>query len=291
MANITFDRALGGVEVLSSNVFYGLLSNSYTYRTSSRLTLTDGYMNYNFYGSGFTYDMNGNYIMGVTGGVVTRMTIAEPATGALAMDWTGLAISAPTFATYLITENWSALNSLLFNTSDTYNLTNGADAVRGFGGNDVMRGWGGNDRLIGDLGNDKLYGDSGADRLYGNSGADTLIGGSGVDTISGGTGADTFVFTFKGATNRDIITDFNAVDDRLQFENASFTALGTTTGALAASKFVSGTAALDSADRFIYQKSTGSLWYDADGNGAGAKVLVAELTDGTTLTAADIFII
>ena len=43
--------------------------------------------------------------------------------------------------------------------------------------------------------------------------------------------------------------------------------------------------------RILYNSSTGALFYDADGNGAGAAVRFASVTPGTTLTFADIFIV
>ena len=60
---------------------------------------------------------------------------------------------------------------------------------------------------------------------------------------------------------------------------------------LRAADFVLGTAAQDAADRVIYDRASGNLWYDADGSGRGAKVLVAELRDGTALGAGDIHIL
>lgn len=291
MATITVKRNLSGIDLTSSDDFNEVRFMDIVSRSSTRLSMGDSDSRINFYGTGLTYQMSGGEIVGITAGRVTSVTFTSASGATVFLNWTGLDLSAPTFFTYVMTQNWTALNAFLFGTGDTYNLTDGRDVARGGAGGDVMHGFGGNDVLYGDTGNDRLYGENGADKLYGSSGADTLIGGAGIDTLSGGSQADTFVFTVNGATNRDILSDFNAVDDRLQFENAVFTGLGATTGALAASRFVAGTAAADSGDRFIYQKSTGSLWYDADGSGAGAKVLVAELVDGTTLTAADIFII
>jgi Ca2+-binding RTX toxin-like protein len=290
MANITLNRGLPGFSMTSSNVFDDVETLEILTRTSTRLSLDDDGDRVSFIGSGIGYQMSGGNIVGITGGTVTGISITNANGGVSYVSWTGLSVSAKNLFTYAVTDNWTALNALLFNTGDTFRLTDRADQVRGFGGNDTMYGFGGNDRLFGDAGNDKLYGGNGADRLDGGTGADTLVGGAGVDTLAGGAGADVFLFTHLGAANRDIISDFKAVDDALQFDDAAFTAFAYT-GQLRAADFVQGTAAADRADRFIYQKSTGNLWYDADGSGAGAKVLVAELVDNTALTAADIFII
>jgi Ca2+-binding RTX toxin-like protein len=47
----------------------------------------------------------------------------------------------------------------------------------------------------------------------------------------------------------------------------------------------------DGDDRVIYNSSNGQLWYDADGNGAGARQLIATLEGIPALTASDITII
>ena len=290
MATLNFNRLLSGIGLQSSNEFDGILDAAIVSRSSTRLTLDDADGDYiTFVGTGISYQMSGNRIVGISG-TLNTVLLTNPSGSETYLTWSGLNTSAASFLTYVKNFNWTALNSLLFNTSDTYNLTNGRDVVRGFGGNDVMNGFNGNDRLFGDQGNDKLFGGIGTDSLNGGSGADRLVGGAGIDTLTGGAGADVFVFEEKGAANRDIITDFSAVDDALHFDNGPFNAFNYT-GQLRAANFTTGTAATDTSDRFIYQKSTGNLWYDADGSRGGAKVLVAELADGTTLTAADIFII
>ena len=290
MATLTFMRDLLGTRLLSAAIFDGLMQVPVTVRTSTQLTLADLDDRINFLGTGFGYLLDGEEILDVTSGTISRITLTGKNDTVTYLNWSGLNVSAPIFQDHLEAGNWAALSALVFNTADTYSLTDGRDLVRGYGGNDVMHGWNGADRLYGDKGNDKLWGDRGNDKLDGGAGADTLIGGAGLDTLTGGTGADVFAFVTAGATNRDILTDFNAAEDVLHFDNDAFTGLGYT-GQLRRADFVLGTAATGASDRFVYQKSSGSLWYDADGVGAGAKVLVAELVDGTALTAADIFIL
>ena len=110
----------------------------------------------------------------------------------------------------------------------------------------------------------------------------------------GGSGADSFVFNtaLNATTNTDTITDFAPVDDTLVLENAIFTQF-VATGAIPAGTFVAnaGGVAGDANDYLLYDANTGKLFYDADGNGAGAKVEFVTLVGIPALTAADFSII
>lgn len=143
----------------------------------------------------------------------------------------------------------------------------------------------GNDALIGSSGNDILNGYAGNDILKGNAGKDVLIGGA---------GKDSFVFNKALAGNMDTIKDFKPVDDTIKIDNAIFKALATT-GTLKAANFKASTTgnAADSSDFILYETDTGKLFYDADGNGAGAKVQFALLGTSThpAITAADFVVI
>jgi len=147
-----------------------------------------------------------------------------------------------------------------------------------------------NDTLTGDAGNNNLDGYAGNDTLNGNAGADLIRGGGGNDTLTGGPGMDTFRFDVpaNAASNLDTLTDFTPADDTIELENAVFAKL-TATGPLAAGNFSATGVATDADDYVVYDAAIGALYYDADGNGAGAAVQVASL--GTTvhpvITAAD----
>jgi Ca2+-binding RTX toxin-like protein len=128
--------------------------------------------------------------------------------------------------------------------------------------------------------------------ILGNAGINVLDGGLGADTLTGFGGADTFAFTTAlGGGNVDTITDFAHGTDRIALDDAIFGAGIGTPGSFNANAFVIGTAAGDADDRIIYDSATGQLFYDADGNGAGAAVLFATLQGAPTLSASDFQVI
>jgi Ca2+-binding RTX toxin-like protein len=146
------------------------------------------------------------------------------------------------------------------------------------------------DNVIVTLGNE-----DGLHRVDGMGGNDTIIGGVARDEMTGGAGNDVFVFTQvpePPSVRSDEVEDFASGVDRLQFDNNAFTQLGTAgnfTGGDA--RFASGaglTSGQDASDRLVYNTSTGDLFYDADGNGAGGSILVAHLTGAPALAATDI---
>jgi len=131
-----------------------------------------------------------------------------------------------------------------------------------------------------------ITGNGAANTLSGGAGHDTLDGGLGNDTLTGGTGADYFDFTsvLHGIRNVDAIMDFDRANDFIRLDNAVMAGLGTTTGALTATAFVSGAGrktAADAFDRVIYNTNTGDLYYDADGTGSSAAIKIAVLGTST----------
>lgn len=172
----------------------------------------------------------------------------------------------------------------------------GSSVIAGGAGNDQLIVFGGSgNTLSGGNGNDKLTGGIGSDDLNGGAGNDIIKGLAGNDILTGGVGSDTFVFNtvLDAATNTDVITDYNVINDTIQLENAVFTAL-TSTGVLQASAFAANATGLagDTSDRVVYETGTGKLYYDGDGNGASySGVHFATLTAGLALTANDFVVI
>ena len=147
--------------------------------------------------------------------------------------------------------------------------------------------------LLGNGGANLLSGLAGNDTLNGGAGTDTLIGGAGADTLTGGTGADTFVVDIlETAANRDAITDFAHLADHLAFARSAFAALASLPpGVLDQAQFALGAAATTAQQHLVYTQGTGSLYYDVDGAGGAAQILVATLTTKPVLSAADFLIL
>jgi Ca2+-binding RTX toxin-like protein len=136
-----------------------------------------------------------------------------------------------------------------------------------------------------------MTGNGAGNTVRGNNGSNVINGGGGRDDLIGLGGQDHFLFdsALNAATNVDRILDFNVADDTIRLENAVFTTLAA--GGLGAGQFVIGAAAQDANDRVIYNSSTGALFYDADGTGAGAAIQFATLSTGLALTAQDFLVV
>jgi T1SS-143 domain-containing protein len=186
---------------------------------------------------------------------------------------------------------------------DTLNGGNGHDYLNGGADDDQLNGDAGNDWLVGEGGNDTLNGGADNDTLLGGSGSDTLIGGAGNDVLHGGSGTDYFRF-YASNEGVDSILDFDRADDYIQIATAGFAGLGNGDfnwdKTLNSDRFYDATSANDAAtatvggdDRFIFHHGAGGsdpslLYYDPTGGGASDRILLAQLENGSDLTANDI---
>ncbi|HMI41468.1 MAG TPA: VCBS domain-containing protein, partial [Sphingomicrobium sp.] len=173
----------------------------------------------------------------------------------------------------------------------------GKDIFVGNNGNDTLSGGAGDDQLFGESNDDVLNGGAGNDLLDGGNNNDTLNGGLGNDILTGGTANDVFVFnTTLGATNIDTITDFDGNGDRIHLDDAIFVGITNVAGSLNTANFVANATGVagDANDFILYNTTTGDIYYDADGSGAGAKILFAHVTlplQGGSITNADFLVI
>ncbi len=137
-------------------------------------------------------------------------------------------------------------------------------------------------------GNYILRGNVVAQSVIGNDTANTLDGRAGNDTLTGRGGNDVFAFTtaLSGTDNVDQITDY-AAGDRIGLATDIFTGVAFDgSGIITQAGFLSvtsGNAATTADQRIIYNQTSGQVFYDADGSGASAAVLFAQITPGTAL--------
>lgn len=200
---------------------------------------------------------------------------------------------------------------------DTLNGYGGADILLGGAGNDLLDGGRRGDRMEGGAGDDAYVVDHPLDTVVeapgggtdtvqvhlprfalpdnvegavGDAGDNVLVGNALANILTGGGGRDSFVFpTAPLAGIADLVTDFTPGLDRLVVDDGW-------TGWLPAGFLQSGagSAALAPDVRFVYNATTGDLYYDADGSGSGAAAKVAVLGAGAHpgfLTAADFSIV
>ena len=132
-----------------------------------------------------------------------------------------------------------------------------------------------------------------ANRLTGNSGNNTLNGGAGDDTLAGAGGKDRFRFdSLNHGVDR--ITDFNVADDAIAVSAANFG------GGLTAGQSITSTqlrigvenTATTVNHRFIYNQTSGALFFDRDGNASSfSPVQLAILSSNLELSNSDIIAI
>lgn len=166
---------------------------------------------------------------------------------------------------------------------------------------EVLRIGKGTGKLTGNKLANRLIGNDSANTLDGAAGNDRINGGKGNDTLSGGHGADWFVFDSGLKNNVDSIGDFETGIDHLQLDTQRVfmhsSLITDADGVLDAANFRGGNsladikAAQDADDFILFDSTTGALYYDADGNGAGKAIKFVQLTGIVDLSAADILLL
>lgn len=156
-------------------------------------------------------------------------------------------------------------------------------------GDQRVTGNGLDNRLIGSAGDNRLVGLEGNDRLEGKQGDDILAGGGGRDVLIGGSGADRFDFADGDLIGRDVITDFAAGGDVVNFGamdansgrggNQGFSFIG-------AAEF-SGTAGELRSDELTYTDGTVVTIVEGDRDGDGDMDFQLELRGQHVLGAGD----
>lgn len=180
----------------------------------------------------------------------------------------------------------------IFSGDDTITGSKKKDTLAGFDGADTIKGGNGNDKILGGNGNDKLYGEAGNDTIKGGSGNDLLDGGDGKNTLTGGSGDDAFRFSSQlNAKNFSTITDFKIGNDWIELANAAFPNIGDADKKLDASKFVLKSDYAGQSHVVIYDKPTGTLYYDVTGGSLDDAIAFGKVNANLNLTHNDIFVV
>ncbi|MBD2359688.1 ExeM/NucH family extracellular endonuclease [Anabaena minutissima FACHB-250] len=176
------------------------------------------------------------------------------------------------------------------NGNDTLYSGDGDDYLDGGNGNDTLYGGDGDDYLDGGNGNDTLYGGDGNDTLIGGNGDDLLVGGKGSDLFNGGNGRDRFYLSDTRSGDFDTITDFKVGQDTILISKSEF-GISQALGKLDPGLFRLGSSAVAASDRFIYDNTTGQLFFDEDGIGNTAKIQIGLLSNKAALTNSNVTVI
>lgn len=130
---------------------------------------------------------------------------------------------------------------------------------------------------------------AGADSFQnkGKGASGNIDSGLGNDKITLGDKNDKLVFdsALDASSNVDRIKGFRSGKDKLYLDDEFFPALSS--GTLASSAFHIGKSAKDSGDRVIYDKKSGAVLFDADGQGGQKAVAFATLDKNAKLKASD----
>jgi Ca2+-binding RTX toxin-like protein len=156
---------------------------------------------------------------------------------------------------------------------------------------ETLTGTAAGESLTGGTDIDLIFGLDGNDTLGGGDGADTLTGGLGKDTQTGGLDADIFDFNLKteskkGATNYDVIMDFDTVLDHIDLAGIDANSKRANNQDF---KFIGAKAFSEKAGQLHYLKKAGYVLVEGDINGDGRADFQIKVQGVAKLLAEDFF--
>jgi len=231
------------------------------------------------------YDANGQLI---TGARIYSVGVDDWGTNAVSVT------SKVPIAKVVFTGDYLVLDELAFDTEKPSiakggqgkdRLDSKADGITKAG--DLVLARDGNDKVFAKGGHDTLDGAGGKDKLHGGTGDDTLAGGLGRDKLWGDGGQDSFLFRDIDAV--DAIKDFSPGDDSILLARSLFGALSP--GTLLPEHFNDGSTPLDGDARIVFDKASGVISYDRDGDGAISAIAFAKVAPRLDLTYDNFFVV
>ena len=173
--------------------------------------------------------------------------------------------------------------------NDLVLLNHGEGTVIGGAGNDTMVFDFSRGRAVGGDGNDRITyrnsdgimdGGAGCDILTMTDSSGTMRGGAGADTLILGTGMQGVAYG-SASEGGDRVLNLNIDYDWIELTGKAFG--GMTAGQMSADRFSLNTAK-GTKGQIVFDTATFKLYWDADGTGKGAALLLATLTGVTHLT-------
>lgn len=147
------------------------------------------------------------------------------------------------------------------------------------------------DTFLGSEADERFDGNGGVhDVLDGRGGNDVLIAGL-LSTLTGGAGADTFHFDSRAHVSNSTameVTDFTRGEDTLELELANF---GFDSGDVPSLVVGAGVTAVGSEAQFLFDTTTHTLLFDADGEGGVQAFAQVTLAGVSTLDASDLLFV
>jgi Ca2+-binding RTX toxin-like protein len=317
MTSLSYSRPFDAFD--GPNSLAKLLQGDYHTGSSGTVQVQSGSFNLIIQGEGMTFDGAGVPKSGVITEIAVYDTAFQPVAAVRSFE-----IKAADLNKALDGGGLKQLVSKLFGGDDTFLGSSGAESFDGLGGDDVFNGSDGADAYDGGKGFDtvsfasyggtkgfvvdllkpnnsdgyakgdeyssieKVEGTNFDDRLVAGKKGVELSGGGGDDTMVGGAGKDVFTFNGNYAPGVDEIENFQAGRDKVVLSTLGYEAFDGMGPKLAKSSFVLGTAAKTDDQHLIYDKKTGSLFYDEDGSDDFYdQVKIAQFDEGLALKHSD----